>query len=127
MSSELRALATIERLGYVLAGAFTILAGLLWGRAAMWSAGVGGALAAANIYVMRRLVERAQRAAAQGRGETAMRWLLAALVLKMPVLFGLVYLAVVVLGLDAAPFALGLSALVLALIAGGLYAGLSER
>jgi hypothetical protein len=104
--------------------ASALLGAWLWGRAGLVAAAAGAALAVANLWVLRRLVDRAFAEAAAGGGETATQRLLVRFLLKMPVLFGLVYLAIAVLGLEPAPFALGLSTLVLAFVMGGLWAGL---
>jgi hypothetical protein len=119
-------IAAVEKSGYVLALALTLLSGLLWGIRGLISAAVGAAIACLNLWIVRRLVDRALREAAAGRGLQATQGLVAGFVLKMPIVFVLVYLAVSMLDLDIVPFALGLSALVMAIVLGGLYVSLKD-
>jgi hypothetical protein len=116
----------IERLGYALAVAAVAVAGLVWGPDGTVAAAVGAALAASNLFLIRRLVGRALVQAAAGDGEAAGRRLLMVFVLKMPLLFLMTWAAIAVFKLDSTPFAVGLSALVLALVAGGLFVGLDQ-
>jgi len=110
----------------VVAALATSASGVVWGASGLVAAGAGALLACGNLWLMRRLVGRALRESAAGRGEGAGRRLMLALLFKLPVLIGLVWIAVGALKLALVPFALGLSALVLALVASGLYVGLKE-
>jgi hypothetical protein len=116
----------MERTGLVVAAAAIAVSGLLWGPRGFAAAAAGAALACGNLWLMRRLVGRALVRAQAGAGQAAMRGLMTMLVLKLPVLIGLVWIAVGVLGVAPGPFALGLSALVVALVASGVYVGLKE-
>lgn len=111
----------IERTNLALAAMAVALAGLLWGAGGLLAATVGGALACGNLFVLRRLASRAvKRAAAEGAGQAGT--LVAALMLKMMVLFALVWVAVAVWKLQVVPFAMGLSALVASLVIAPLFA-----
>ena len=69
---------------------------------------------------MRRLVGKALRGDAEaGRRRRRLKRLMALLLFKLPILAALVWVAVKPLGLSVAPFALGLSALVVAIAASG--------
>jgi hypothetical protein len=76
---------------------------------------------------MGRLVGRALDQAAAGNSEAATRRLMLVLLLKLPVLAALVWVAVRGLKLQAAPFAVGLSALVLALLVAALSSHLPKE
>jgi ATP synthase I chain len=119
------ALARIERTNLILAVAATCLSGLLWGGRGMLAAGVGGALACANFWVLRRVGARAAARAEEGATGPAVALALA-LVIKMSVLFVLVWVAVRVLGLPALPFSLGLSVFVVSILMIGLSTGGAE-
>jgi hypothetical protein len=114
-------LSPVERLGYVCAGAAAMLAGLLWGRGAMLAAGVGGAMAAFNLWVMRRLLDRALLEAARGDGDRGARLILIGAVVKMVLLGAMAYVGLVVLHLPLGPFALGFFSFLPALVGGALY------
>lgn len=117
------ALASAQSLGLPLAVVAVAAAELLWGARGAIACAAGAALACANLWVLRRLVDRAHREAEAGDGVGAGQRLLVRFALKMMVLCALVYVAVGVVGLAPAPFALGLSVLAAALIAGGLRSG----
>jgi hypothetical protein len=122
---KLPALARIERLNLILAIAATSLCGLLWGGRGMLAAGAGGLLACANFWVLRRLGGRAAARARDGAAGPALA-LGGALVLKMTVMFALVWLAVRVAGLAVLPFATGLSVFVVSILLVGLAPGGAE-
>jgi hypothetical protein len=112
-------LQVMERTGVLVAVAATALSGAIWGGAGVRAAGFGAALACVNLWVMRRLVGKALREAEAGHGDAALKRLMALLLFKLPILAALVWVAVKPLGLSVAPFALGLSALVVAIAASG--------
>jgi hypothetical protein len=111
----------IERAGYGIAAVLTVVSGVLWGGAAMVATAAGGAVACLNLWLMRRMVEQAQREAAEGDREGASRRLLARFALKTPAIAALIYFAIVRLRLEPGPFALGLTSLVLAVVGGALW------
>ena len=113
-------LSIVERTTFILAVALTCVAGLVWGTSGTVAAAVGGALASLNIGVMGRLVRRALERARAGRTTEASLFG-AGMIAKMMVLVGLVWVAVSVLHLRVPAFALGLSALVLAVVGAGLW------
>lgn len=104
-----------------MAVATTTLGGLWWGRVGLLSAAAGAALACGNLWVMRRLLDRALAEASGGGAGDATRRLLGGLALKTPIFLALIYVAIVHLALDPTAFVLGLSTLILALVFGGLY------
>ena len=123
-----KALIAIERTAAVLAAATTAVAGVVWGPSGFFAAGAGAALACANLWAIRRLAARAfvrvlNAPPSDGRGAGALG---AGLMLKMLLLFVLVYLAVGPLGFAVAPFALGVSVLVAGPVLSGLYLALRE-
>ena len=109
----------MERTGLLTAVAATALSGAIWGAAGLRAAAFGAALACANLWVMRRLVGKALREAEAGHSDAAIKRLMVLLLFKLPILAALVWVAVRPLGLEVAPFALGLSALVVAIAASG--------
>jgi hypothetical protein len=117
----------MERTGLALALAATAVSGLVWGMPGLQAAGLGAVLAVVNLYLMRRLLGRALRDAEGGRSDAALKRLMVLVLLKLPVLAALVWVAVRPLKLQPAPFALGLSALIVALLVCGLFSqGLKE-
>jgi hypothetical protein len=116
-------LTTIQRGNLILGTLVTAGAGLLWGGRAMVAAGLGAALSVANFWVIRRLGSRAVAKVANGEtGPKAMAWV-AALILKMTVLFGLVWLLIRKGGLPVVPFTIGLSVFVASILITGLFLG----
>jgi hypothetical protein len=113
---------TMDLLNFGMAVAVTVLGGLLWGRSGVVAAGVGGALACVNLWVLRWLASRAVARAAAG-DKTQVSWLMAALGMKMMILFGLVWLAIRVYNLALVPFAIGISVLPISLVFAGLWIG----
>jgi hypothetical protein len=109
----------MERTGLLVAVAAVALSGIIWGPAGLRASAFGAALACVNLWVMRRLVGKALREAEAGHGDAALKRLMALLLFKLPILAALVWVAVKPLGLPVAPFALGLSALVVAIAASG--------
>lgn len=98
----------------------TVAAALLWGPSGFWAAAAGAVLGCANLWFLRWVAARAvarvldNGSAAGGLG--------AGLILKMPLLFAALWIAVNVLKLGLAPFALGLSVIVAAPLVVGLRA-----
>jgi hypothetical protein len=126
MSSPSNPLVAVERTGLAIAVVAVAVSGLLWGGRGLLAAAAGACLACVNLWILRRLVGRALHEAETGGGQGAGRRLAFSLVLKMPLLFALVWVAVGVLKLELLPFALGLSVLVFALVTAGLFTGLKE-
>jgi hypothetical protein len=115
-------LAAIEKTNLVLALAVTALGGLVWGKAGLLGAGVGAALACLNLWAIHRLAARAiERAAAGATAQAA--GLVAALGVKMMILFALVWVAIRVYNLALVPFAIGISVLPVSLVMAGLWIG----
>lgn len=113
----------IQRFNIVLGAVATAAAGLLWGGRGMLAAGAGAALSVANFWVIRRLGTRAVSKVTNGESiPSALTWV-GALVLKMTVLFGLVWLLVRRVGLPVLPFTLGLSVFVVSIFITGLFLG----
>jgi hypothetical protein len=106
----------------VLAIAVTALVGLGWGREGVLAGGVGALLACINLWVIRRLAARAVARASAG-DNYQVSWLMAALGMKMLILFGLVWLAIRVYNLALVPFAIGISVLPVSLVFTGLWIG----
>jgi hypothetical protein len=116
-------LITIQRFNVILGVVATAVAGLLWGWRGMLAAGVGAALSVANFWAIRRLGTRAVAKVANGESmPQALMWT-AALILKMTVLFGLVWLLIRRFGLPVLPFTLGLSVFVVSILITGLFLG----
>ena len=116
-------LTTIQRANVVLGVAAVAVSGLLWGGRGMLAAGLGAGLGVANFWAIRRLGARAVVRVAAGQSSGQALILVGALVLKMAVLFGLVWLFVSRAGLPVLPFTIGLSAFVAAVLFGGLFLG----
>ena len=115
-------LAAIEKTNLVLALSVTALGGVVWGRAGLLAAGVGAALACINLWAIHRLAARAiERAAAGATAQAA--GLVAALGVKMMILFALVWVAIRVYNLALVPFAIGISVLPVSLVMAGLWIG----
>jgi len=110
----------ISRANLVLGAALTAVSGLLWGAGGMLAAGVGAALACLNFWAIARLGRRAVRRVEAGVGGGTAVALAIGLVLKMTVLFALVWVAVRVIKLQALPFALGISVFVFSILLVGL-------
>jgi hypothetical protein len=106
----------IERVNAILAVALTAVAGIVWGPRGTLSAGAGALLACADFYVLARLGARAVVAARDGASAGALGGLALALLGKMTALFALVFVALRVAHLAAAPFALGFSVLVISIL-----------
>jgi hypothetical protein len=98
----------------------TALAGSLWGRSGLIAAGSGALLACLNLYAIRRLASRAARRAAAGDKNQASK-LLAALGVKMLLLFALVWVALRIYNLALVPFTIGISILPISLVFSGLW------
>ena len=117
-------LARIERINLILAALITCLAGLLWGARGAIAAGVGAALACADFWLLVRIGTRLVASAREGNPS---RGLSALLFGKMAALFALVFVSIVVLHLEAIPFALGFSVFVVSIMMLGLRATLTEQ
>ena len=120
MKTDPHSLDKISRANLVLGAAITAVAGLLWGAGGMLAAGVGAALACLNFWAIARLGRRAVRRVEAGVGGGTAVALAVGLVLKMTVLFALVWVAVRVIKLQALPFALGISVFVFSILLVGL-------
>jgi len=104
----------------------TALGGLVWGKAGLLGAGVGAALACLNLWAIHRLAARAiERAAAGATAQAA--GLVAALGVKMMILFALVWVAIRVYNLALVPFAIGISVLPVSLVMAGAVDRLDRR
>jgi hypothetical protein len=113
---------TLDIANLILALAVTALVGLGWGRSGVLAGGAGAILACTNLWVIRRLAARAVARAAAG-DKTQASWLIAALGMKMMILFGLVWLCIRVYNLALVPFAIGISVLPISLVFTGLWIG----
>jgi hypothetical protein len=113
---------TMDLLNLIMAVAVTFLGGLLWGRSGLIAGGAGASLACVNLWVLRWLGARAVARAAAG-DKTQASWLMAALGMKMMILFGLVWVAIRVYNLALVPFAIGISVLPISLVFAGLWIG----
>ena len=127
MPADQLPLRTIERTTVVLGGAAGAVAGLLWGPRGRAAAAVGAALAVANFWVLRRLGARAVARVEAGASTGQAVALVMSLAVKMLLLFGLVWVAVRLVGLPVLPFTLGMSVFVAAIFLGGLYLGPQSR
>jgi ATP synthase I chain len=113
---------TMDLVNLILAIAVTALVGLGWGREGVLAGGVGALLACINLWVIRRLAARAVARASAGDKAQA-SWLVAALGVKMLILFGLVWICLRVYNLALVPFAIGISVLPISLVFTGLWIG----
>jgi hypothetical protein len=113
-------LAAMERTTLVLAVAATCAAGWAWGLSGAGAAALGGALAFINLWSTRRLAGRAMAKVLAG-AHPATAGLGVGMLLKMVLLFPVLWLAIGVLKVPVAPFALGLSALIVSMVATGLW------
>jgi hypothetical protein len=116
----------IERANVVLAVAFTAVAGIVWGPHGTLAAAAGALLACADFHVLARLGARAVLAAREGASTAALGGLAFALIGKMTALFALVFLALRVAHLGAAPFGLGFSVLVVSILLVSFSGGVVE-
>jgi len=116
-------LGRIERINLILAAAVTALAGAIWGASGALAAGVGAALAVADLWLLVRIGSRLVASARAGNPSRGLSFLLLG---KTMVLFALVFIAIAVLHLDAIPFALGFSVFVVSIMMLGLRAGLGQ-
>jgi hypothetical protein len=117
-----RAYGAIDLTNLALALVVTAVGSMLWGVDGGLASGVGGLLACLNLWVIRRLARRAVRRAVAG-DTTQASWLVAAMGLKMLVLFAMVWVALRVLNLSLIPFAIGISILPISLVFTGLLLG----
>jgi hypothetical protein len=121
MSSNKR-FGTMDIANLIMGVAVTVLVGLVWGGQGFLGAGAGALLACLNLWAIRRLAGRAVARATAGDKSQA-SWLVAALGLKMIILFALVYVAIRIYNLALVPFAIGISILPLSLVFSGLWLG----
>jgi len=121
------ALDKISRVNLVLGAAMTAVAGLLWGAGGMLAAGAGALLACVNFWAIARLGRRAVNRVEAGATSGQAVALAVGLIVKMTVLFALVWIAVRVIKLQALPFALGISVFVFSILLVGLGGKPSER
>ena len=127
MNERDQQLRTIERTTLVLGVAAVAAGGLLWGSRGMAASGAGAALSVANFWVLRRLGARAVARVEAGASTGQAVALVMSLAVKMLLLFGLVWVAIRLLGLPVLPFTLGMSVFVAAILLGGLYLGPQSR
>jgi hypothetical protein len=120
MKTDPHSLDKISRANLVLGAAITAVAGLLWGAGGMLAAGMGAALACLNFWAIARLGRRAVKRVEAGASSGQAVALAVGLMLKMTVLFALVWVAVRVVKLQALPFALGISVFVFSILLVGL-------
>jgi hypothetical protein len=113
-------LLAVERTTLLLAVATTVAAALAWGVAGAGAAALGGAVAFANLTVTRRLAGRAVGKVLGGANPAAVG-LGAGMMLKMVLLFPILWVAVSVLHVPVAPFAAGLSVMIVSLVVVGLW------
>ena len=111
---------TMDLANLGLAAVVTTFAGLAWGGSGSIAAGVGSLLACSNLWFLRRVGARAISRAAAG-DKSQVSWLMAALGVKMIVLFALVWLCLRVYNLALVPFAIGISVLPISLVFAGLW------
>jgi hypothetical protein len=97
-------LTRIERWNCLLAGVLILVSAILFDQAMVVGVAVGGVLACANFYGMRRLIAASLRT--DGPRRAALQLLL---ILKMGILFGLIFLAMRFLPLHPVGLAVGLS------------------
>ena len=121
------ALDKISRVNLVLGAAMTALGGLIWGAGGMLAAGVGALVACVNFWAITRLGRRAVNRVEAGASNGQAVALAIGLIVKMTILFALVWLAVRVIKLQALPFALGISVFVFSILLVGLGGKSSER
>jgi len=93
----------------------------------MAASAVGAALSVANFWVLRRLGARAVARVEAGASPGQAVALVLSLAVKMLLLFGLVWVAIRLVGLPVLPFTLGMSVFVAAIFLGGLYLGPQSR
>lgn len=115
---NLRRLSAVTRTHLLVGAVAACLSGWAWGPRGLAAAVAGVALGLANLWAIQRLAARAVFAAEAGTPSAAGR-LAAGLLLKMAGLFVVAWLAIRVLDLGVLPFALGFSALVVALVISG--------
>jgi hypothetical protein len=115
-----KALLAMERLALLLAVAATIAAALAWGVEGAGAAALGGAVAFANLTVTRRLAGRAISKVLAGTHPAA-AGLGAGMMIKMVLLFPILWVAVSVLHVPPVPFAVGLSVMIVSLVVVGLW------
>jgi hypothetical protein len=114
------ALVAMERTTLVLAAAVTGAAGVAWGMEEAGAAALGGSMAFANLTVTRRLAARAIQKVLAGT-HPAGAGLGAGMAIKLVLLFPLLWVAISVLHVPLIPFALGLSVLIVSMVATGLF------
>lgn len=102
----------IERLNYILGGVLVILAALTQPQAIALGVAVGVALTCANFYVLRRLVTKWTRDAAQGKTGSAPLLMMP----KMIGLMGAVAFAILVLPIDPIAFTIGYSLFIVSIV-----------
>jgi hypothetical protein len=117
----------IARANLALGAAMTAVAGLLWGAGGMLAAGVGAALACVNFWAIARLGRRAVRRVEADASSGQAVALAVGLIVKMSLLFALVWIAVRVIKLQALPFALGISVFVFSILIVGLATGSKDQ
>ena len=110
-------ISTVERFVLFTALGLAAFAGLFWGTFhAVGSVACGGLLAFVNLLVMRRMIGGMLQGTNTKRAAMSV-----ALVLKMGLLLAAIWASISILGLDAIGVGLGLSALVVGIVAGTLF------
>lgn len=110
----------IERLNYALGGVLVIAAALTQTRPIALGILVGVALTCANFFVLRRLVTKWTRDAAQGKSGNAPLLMLP----KMVGLMGAVAIAILVLPIDPIAFTIGYSLFIVSIVVDTTYSAL---
>lgn len=119
----MQVLARIERTNVILGIALTALGGVLWGWHGMFGAGAGALLACVDFRFLGRLGARAIEQVRAGGSPWGLGF---ALIAKMAVLFALVFVAIRVVRLPVAAFALGFSVFVVSILMVGISASRVE-
>jgi putative flippase GtrA len=111
-------LVRIERLNYAVGGVLVILAAVTQPRSIALGVAVGVALTCINFMMVRRLVFRATRDAADGHTSNRMLLVLP----KMMLVMAAVVLSLALLPINAAAFAVGYSIFIASIVIEGVYA-----
>lgn len=110
----------IERLNYMLGGVLVILAAITQPSPIAGGVAVGVALTCANFYVLRRLVTKWTRDAAEGKSSNASLLMMP----KMIGLMGAVAVAILVLPIDPIAFTIGYSLFIVSIVIDTAYSAL---
>ena len=113
----------IERLNYGISAAVTLLALITQSRAVTLGVAVGAGLTCLNFFVLRKLVGKWTKDAAEGRGGNAQLLMLP----KMVGLMGAVALVVIFLPVDVIAFTIGYSIFIVSIVVEATYSGLKKQ